>query len=324
MKHWKNIVLPLLLVPVLVTGCIKDDFDDCDNVTIYFQYLADGDEDVLYRYMDKVDLYVFDESGHILGSGTYNQDQLSNFAAVPSFKLTPGKRYKVVAVGNAYDATQVVNLQATSFDDIYIQSPLWDGDGGNVVNTHDDNYLGQEEFQMPEGEFVVYRDTVTLYSAHIDTDIRITGLPAPSEAAAMLGVDTKADGDLPIRLYIQNSNAQTSFNNEINESEKGTIVPDLVWDADAQCYRTEDLALFRMDTNGVLDANRCQHHLVLEDANGNELVSGDIYDYLLRNQDAIDVTKQEALLPIEIHFTQTNVEIKLPQWYIEDIELGWQ
>lgn len=110
MKHWKNIVLPLLLVPVLVTGCIKDDFDDCDNVTIYFQYLADGDEDVLYRYMDKVDLYVFDESGHILGSGTYNQDQLSNFAAVPSFKLTPGKRYKVVAVGNAYDATQVVNL----------------------------------------------------------------------------------------------------------------------------------------------------------------------------------------------------------------------
>ena len=271
-----------------------------------------------------MDLYVFDESGHILGSGTYNQDQLSNFAAVPSFKLTPGKRYKVVAVGNAYDATQVVNLQATSFDDIYIQSPLWDGDGGNVVNTHDDNYLGQEEFQMPEGEFVVYRDTVTLYSAHIDTDIRITGLPAPSEAAAMLGVDTKADGDLPIRLYIQNSNAQTSFNNEINESEKGTIVPDLVWDADEQCYRTEDLALFRMDTNGVLDANRCQHHLVLEDANGNELVSGDIYDYLLRNQDAIDVTKQEALLPIEIHFTQTNVEIKLPQWYIEDIEPGWQ
>ena len=309
--------MPLLLVPVLVTGCIKDDFDDCDNVTIYFQYLADGDEDVLYRYMDKVDLYVFDESGHILGSGTYNQDQLSNFAAVPSFKLTPGKRYKVVAVGNAYDATQVVNLQATSFDDIYIQSPLWDGDGGNVVNTHDDNYLGQEEFQMPEGEFVVYRDTVTLYSAHIDTDIRITGLPAPSEAAAMLGVDTKADGDLPIRLYIQNSNAQTSFNNEINESEKGTIVPDLVWDADAQCYRTEDLALFRMDTNGVLDANRCQHHLVLEDANGNELVSGDIYDYLLRNQDAIDVTKQEALLPIEIHFTPScpsRYTLRKPMW----------
>lgn len=324
MKHWKNIVLPLLLVPVLLTGCIKEDYEDCDNVIIYFQYLADGDTDVLYRYMDKVDLYVFDENGRILGSGIYNQEQLSSFAAVPSFKLTPGRRYQVVAVGNAYDATEVVNLDATSFDDIFIQSPQWDGSGPGVVTTHDDNYLGQKEFQMPAGEFTVYRDTVTLYSAHIDTDIRVTGLPAPAEAASLLGVQTKADGDLPIRLRIENSNAQTSFNNEINESEKGTIVPDLVYDAATGTYRTDDLALFRMDMDGVLNPNRCAHILVLEDADGNELVRGSIYDYLLRHAEDIDVTRQEAYLPIEIHFTQTNVEIILPQWYIEDVTPGWQ
>ena len=322
MKHWKNIVLPLLLVPVLVTGCIKDDFDDCDNVTIYFQYLADGDEDVLYRYMDKVDLYVFDEGGHILGSGTYNQEQLSSFAAVPSFKLTPGRRYQVVAVGNAYDATQVVNVEATSFDDIFIQHPNWGS--GEAVTTHDHNYLGQEVFQMPAGEFTVYRDTVTLYSSHIDVDIRVTGLPAPTEAASMLGVRTRAEGDLPIRLRIEHSNAQTSFNNEINQGETGTIHPELVWDADAQCYRTDDLVLFRMDTDGELDADLCNHRLVLETADGEELVSGSIYNYLQRNADEIDVTRQEALLPIEISFTQTNVEIRLPQWYVEDVTPGWQ
>lgn len=54
-----------LLVFVLPSSCVKEDFDDCDNVTIYFQYLADGDTDVLYKYMSKVDLYVFDEGGHI-------------------------------------------------------------------------------------------------------------------------------------------------------------------------------------------------------------------------------------------------------------------
>ena len=323
MKHWKNIVLPLLLVPVLVTGCIKDDFDDCDNVTIYFQYLADGDEDVLYRYMDKVDLYVFDEGGHILGSGTYNQEQLSSFAAVPSFKLTPGRRYQVVAVGNAYDATQVVNLDATSFDDIFIQHPNWGT--GEAVTGHDHNYLGQEVFQMPQGEFVVYRDTVTLYSSHIDVDIRVTGLPAPDEAASMLGVRTRAEGDLPIRLRIEHSNAQTSFNNEINQDEKGTIHPALSYDAETGAYRTaDDFALFRMDTDGELDADLCNHTLVLETADGQELVRGSIYDYLQRNADKIDVTKQEALLPIEINFTPTQVEIKLPQWYVEDITPGWQ
>ena len=323
MKHWKNIVLPLLLVPVLVTGCIKDDFDDCDNVTIYFQYLADGDEDVLYRYMDKVDLYVFDENGHILGSGTYNQEQLSSFAAVPSFKLTPGRRYQVVAVGNAYDATQVVNLDATSFDDIFIQHPNWGT--GEAVTEHDHNYMGQQVFQMPEGEFVVYRDTVTLYSSHIDVDIRVTGLPAPAEAASMLGVQTRAEGDLPIRLRIENSNAQTSFNNEINQGETGTIYPELSYDEETGAYRTaDDFCLFRMDCDGELDANCCDHTLVLETADGQELVRGSIYDYLRRNEDVIDVTKQEALLPIEINFTPTQVEIKLPQWYVEDITPGWQ
>ena len=321
MKHWKNIVLPLLLVPVLVTGCIKDDFDDCDNVTIYFRYLADGDEDVLYKYMDKVDLYVFDESGHILGSGTYNQEQLSSFAAVPSFKLTPGRRYRVVAVGNAYDATQVVNLDATSFDDIFIQHPNW-GTAVAVTN-HDHNYLGQEDFRMPEGEFTVYRDTVTLYSSHIDVAVSITGLPAPDAAASLLG--TRADDGMPLRLRFENSNAQTSFNNEINQGETGTIYPELQYDAATGTYHTVDgFALFRMDCDGELDADCCNHVLVLETADGEELVRGNLYNYLRRNEEEIDVTKQEVLLPIEIHFTQTNVEIRLPQWYVEDIEPGWQ
>lgn len=70
-------ILMMLFAAVLTTSCIKEDLDDCDNVTIYFQYLADGDKDVLHQYMSKVDLYVFDESGHILGVGSYNQDELT-------------------------------------------------------------------------------------------------------------------------------------------------------------------------------------------------------------------------------------------------------
>lgn len=312
MKHWKNIVWIMLLVPVLVTGCIKDDMDDCKNVTIYFQYLADGDKDVLAQYMSKVQLYVFDEGGHILGVGTYNQDQLSSYTAIPSFKLTPGKRYKVVAIGNAYDHTQVVNLtSSTSFDNIYIQDPNW-GVPDPVIN-HDDNYMGQQEFVMPEGNFVVYRDTVTLYSSHVDVDIEITGLPAP-----------QTRGELPLSVRIENSNAQTSFNNEINLDEKGTCYPELIYDKARGCYRTDDLALFRMDHNGHLDTDCCEHELVLTDSEGNELIRGSIYNFIKRNEEYIDVTKQEAYLPIEINFNPTEVTIKLPSWYVEDIEPGWQ
>lgn len=312
MKRLNYIVWMLLLVPVLVTGCIKDDLDDCHNVTIYFQYLADGDKDVLYQYMDKVDLYVFDEGGHILGVGTYNQDQLRNFSAVPSFKLKPGKRYKVVAIGNAYDHTQVVNLtSSTSFDDIYIQSPYW-GVPDPVIN-HDDNYMGQQEFVMPEGNLTMYRDTVTLYSSHVDVDIEITGLPAP-----------QTRGEMPVNVHIENSNAQTSFNNEINLSEKGTCYPELIYDAERGCYRTDDFALFRMDNSGNLHPDYCEHELVLSTADGTELIRGSIYNFITRNREYIDITKQEAYLPIEIQFVETSITIKLPAWYVEDVEPDWQ
>ena len=310
MRKLKNIML-MLVALVLATSCIKEDYDDCDNVTIYFQYLADGNTDVLYRYMSKVDLYVFDEGGHILGVGHYTQDELSSFSAKPSFKLPAGGRYKVVAVGNAYDDTEVVNLNATSFDDIFIQHPAWGS--GDVVTDHDHNYMGQKEFIVPGGEGVMYRDTVTLYSSHVNVSVEIHGLPAPTRANEGI-----------YQLSFENSNAQTSFNNEVNTDEKGTIYPDLLWDAANNCYRTDDLALFRMYTNGDLSASLCEHELVLTNTEtGEELIRGSIYNYLQRYDEEIDVTKQEATLPIAINFHDVSVDIELPEWVIVDGKPDW-
>lgn len=310
-------ILMTLFAAVLTTSCIKEDLDDCHNVTIYFQYFADGDKDVLYQYMSKVDLYVFDENGYILGVGSYNQDELTNFKAVPSFKLKPGHRYQVVAVGNPYDHTEVANYATeTDFANIYLQDPGW-GDPDMPVTNHDYNYLGEKEFVMPDQEGVMYRDTVTLYSSHIKVDVEIHGLPAPDAS--------RQDAGIPYQLSFEHSNAQTSFENEVNLSEKGTIYPELIYDSENQCYRTQNLALFRMDdTTGELNADYCEHILVLKDKNtGQELIRGNLYNYLVRNADAIDVTKQEAELPIAIEFNGVNAEIKLPDWVIVDGKPEW-
>jgi hypothetical protein len=317
MKYFQRIMF-ILLVSVLTSSCIKDDFDDCDNVTIYFQYLADGDKDVLYQYMSKVDLYVFDSNGHILGVGSYNQDELTKFEAVPSFKLRPGQRYKVVAVGNPYDHTEVVNYATeTDFANIYLQDPAW-SDPNVPVTNHDYNYLGEKEFVMPDQEGVMYRDTVTLYSSHVKVDVEIHGLPAPDAS--------RQDAGIPYQLSFENSNAQTSFENEVNLSEKGTIYPELIYDNENQCYRTQNLALFRMDdTTGELSSDYCEHTLVLTDkSTGRELARGSLYNYLMRNADVIDVTKQEAFLPISLEFKNLDVTIKVPDWYIQDVTPGWE
>lgn len=302
----------MLVALVLTTSCIKEDYDDCDNVTIYFQYFADGETDVLSQYMSKIDLYVFDEGGHILGVGHYNQDELSKHAAKPSFKLPAGKTYHVIALGNAYDNTEVENLQATNFEEIYIQSPQLRRP--EPITNHDKNYLGMRTIYVPGGEGIMYRDTVTLYSAHINVSVEIYGLPAPSTRA----------GEIPYELSFEDANAQTSFTNYINQEEKCTVYPDLIYDASKKCYRTDDFALFRMDVDGELSIDCCAHSLVLKDTNtGQELVRGSVYNYLDRNRGGIDVTKQEALLPVEIQFNGINADIVLPDWVIVGGEPDW-
>ena len=311
-------ILLAWVVCVLAIGCIKEDYDDCDNVVIYFQYLADGETNVLNDYITKVDLYVFDEGGHIMGVGHYSEDELKRYAAIPSFRLTPGKKYRVVAVGNAFNRTEVENLTSeTDFNKIFIQHPAW-GSGEGKVDGHDHNYLGQLDFTMPGDEnFTVYRDTVTLYSAHINVDIEINGLPAPDALGE--------GGEIPYELRIEESNAQTDFNGDINMEEKGTCYPALIYDKERNCYRTDDLCLFRMnDHAGHFDEEYCEHRLVLIDKRtGKRLVDDSIYNYVNDNKDEIDLTKQEATLPIAIQFYGTNVEIKLPEWVIVDGKPEW-
>lgn len=171
---------------------------------------------------------------------------------------------------------------------------------------------------MPDQEGVMYRDTVTLYSSHVKVDVEIHGLPAPDAS--------RQDAGIPYQLSFENSNAQTSFENEVNLSEKGTIYPELIYDNENQCYRTQNLALFRMDdSTGELNSDYCEHILVLSDkSTGRELARGSLYNYLMRNADVIDVTKQEAFLPISLEFKNLDVTIKVPDWYIQDVTPGWE
>ena len=254
MKLLKKLIL-LSLVPVLTTGCIKEDMDDCENVAICFRYKADGDKDVLRQYMDKIDLYVFDANNRLVDQRTYNQDALNPAQGAPSFKLPQGT-YRVVAVGNAYGKTQVKDINSTDLSQIYIQHPNWGT--ASAVDGHDHNYMGSKQITVP-GSNKFLRDTLDLFSSHINVDIEIHGLPAPGEA-------TRAG--IPYKLNIEKSNAQTDFNNEINEDEKGTCYPELVYDSQTGVYHTNDLTLFRMDHNDVLSPVCCTHLLRLEDAGG--------------------------------------------------------
>ena len=293
MKHIEKKIWMLLTVAVLAAGCIKEDLGDCWNVSLYFQYLADGDKDVLAQYVDKVDLYVYDEADALVAREAYYRDELINFQATPHFRLEPG-RYRVVVVGNAHDRTAVVNEESGDYDHIYIQHPNWGYD--EPVTGHDHNYIGDCYFEIGADKLV--RDTVTMESAHINVEVEIKGL----------NLNTKAvEG---YTLVFENSNAQTSFENEVNPGAQGNCYPELFYDEATGLVKTQDLALFRLD-------DRCEHVMKLMNAEGKVVAEKDIDEYIRENE--IDITKAEATLRIGIEFTHLGVEIKLPEWEIVDV-----
>ena len=79
-----------------------------------------------------------------------------------------------------------------------------------------------------------------------------------------------------------------------------------------------------MDDGGNLHADCCAHSLVLTNGEtGEELIRGNIYDYLQRYDDVIDVTEQEADLPISINFHGITAVIELPDWVLVSGEPDW-
>ena len=50
----KAIILYILLL-VTVTGCIKENLDDCET-TLYFSYLGDGTKEIFPQKIEKVDM----------------------------------------------------------------------------------------------------------------------------------------------------------------------------------------------------------------------------------------------------------------------------
>lgn len=313
MKHLQKILL-LLAVVVLGTGCIKENLDDCETpVTIYFEYKADGSENVLPNYIQKIDLYVFDANNQLIDTKIYRQDELTDKGKGHAFRMKSGK-YKLVAIGNAYDKTKVVGLDAGNLGQMYMQHPSW-GQATPEVDGHDDNYLEEQEIEVPEFDARACEATVQLFSSHIEVQVEIKGLSLHPGAVV--------NGQPALNLCFENANALTNLNNQVDATAKETCKARLVYDAAEEIIHSDGLKLFRLDGDGTFTRSRCDHELVLTDAAGNELARENISNYIQQHRDNIDVTRQEAMLPIAIEFTSVGVEIKLPGWVIVDGKPEW-
>ena len=62
----------------------------------------------------------------------------------------------------------------------------------------------------------------------------------------------------------------------------------------------------------------------MTDGDGNVVIEKSILEYLAENAGKIDLTRQEALLPIEVNYSEVAVTVTPPQWYLEDVTTEWE
>ena len=288
MRYAKPILLLLSLV--LTTACIKEDLSGCKNVLLRLSYTGDSATEIFAEKIAKVDLYVFDANNSCVATHTLGSQELASRSV--ALRLAPGA-YRAVCLGNAYEATRTEREDGCDFSLMRFLCHCTEADGR--IGSADPLYFGTAAFTAPDGG--QQEQTVPFSASHIDVYVEVKGYvdetSVRSSAAPVLEID-----NLP---------AWTDFENRTSPQERLSHFPQAAVERGSYVYRY----------NVMRDVSGSYLHLYT--ASGEELYTLEIADFLAEHTE-IDLTKQEALLPILIEFRNLEVVVSIPDWAVEDTE----
>ena len=302
MKKLLYLCLPLVSF-VLLTGCIKENMDDCERCKLTFTYLADVEEDVFPNHITSVSLYVFDSKDQLIRTKRLEQNDLKAYQGV-NLNLNPGK-YRIVGVGNCNELTEVYNTDARDMSQTHFRHPdCFDRE----VESNDSLYLGAKEITIPEEYW--YKDNIRFYSSHLKVLYTVKDYVAVEEAQPSA---TRAKTP-NLELRVKNLLPQTDFDNRAY-GEKVSYNPSLKLNTeDGDFYSYFHIMRHAADSDVLFE---------LVDSDIDEVIHTLALSDFLAKFDEIDVTKQEVLIPIEVVFKNYSVEVTIPDWMINDLTPGF-
>lgn len=297
MKKLLYLCLPLVSF-VLLTGCIKENMDDCERCKLTFTYLADVNEDVFPNHITSVSLYVFDSKDQLIRTKRLEQNDLKAYQGV-NLNLNPGK-YRIVGVGNCNELTEVYNTDARDMSQTHFRHPdCFDRE----VESNDSLYLGAKEITIPEEYW--YKDNIRFYSSHLKVLYTVKDYVTMDNAEAS---STRAR-ESALELRVKKLLPQTDFDNRAY-GEKVTYNPELkikdgTWNHEVYFHIMRHSA-----TSDV--------EFELVDTTTGEVIHTLALSKFLQLYPQINVTKQEVLIPIEVVFKNGNITVQIPEWVVVD------
>ena len=283
--------MSLLLVGGLSASCIKEDTSDCYNIyRLGLSYLGDGTEEIFSQKIQRVDMYVFDETGTCITSTRLSDAELA--AQMTTLPPLEEGDYRIVCVGNAFD-TKVVDLESKDFSKISFAAA--DYVNGEAVSGNDALYWSAIDYTIaPYDEYKQIETRTTQFkSSHYDIFVEVDGVPA-----------VKAAGD--VRIELRAVTPYTDFNNR-------------AFGAATTYYMATE-----HDGNTTLSAsNNIMRHKNHSDVYLDVLVGGEVLASVnfadhIQNFN-INTNLNECQIPFRVEFKSTNVNVTVPSWFIHDV-----
>ena len=286
MKYIK-IILGLFLL-ILSSSCIKEDLDDC-GIYLYFSYLGDFNKEIFPEKIERVNLYVYDESGVLVKTSVFDRDQLR--LSQGTMLDLPNGNYHLVCWGNAHETTRINNGESLAAG--IVAAPHYFT--RELITTNDSLYFGEREIAIHGDEWE--RDTFYFNSSHIKMRVEIVGLEH----------ETK----MPLQIEVGNLSPTVDFARNFSR-EKEHYYPAAQAQSGTGSFMADFNVLRFNDDNDV--------YVNLYNNETNQLIYNlDLKDFMQRNQITVDGINEAF---VGIRFRVNGLSVTVTPWEEESIKPG--
>lgn len=301
----KDVILFLLLIPCIFTGCIKDNMDDCRrSYTLLFRYTGDGTADIFRQKVTKVDLYVYNaETKQLVETYSVDRAALEQLQGITLNNLAPGN-YEAICWGNAAEHSAVDKCEHREQGSI--ASPEYYG--GTPITTNDELYHAVKSFTISRAWEDV-KETCDFTCAHVNLKVRMEGFEN-----AIFPLTKSGDNACPVGLRLTSLSGCCHFNGEPSE----TLVdytPEAVRAAESETAYEAVFCTLRFE-----DENDIELQLT-HPATGEPFYRLSMEQYLTDNNLSVE-DRQEVELSILVRFESGGVGITVQPFEEEDIHPG--
>lgn len=300
----KNLLLFLLPLIGLFTGCIKENMDDCHrSFTLLFAYNGDGTTDIFRQKVTKVNLYVYNtETREMVQSHVIDRSALETLQGIRLDDLAPGS-YEAICWGNAYDHSEIAQPQDQ--ENGSIAAPEYND--GTPISTNDEIYYGQKPFTITNA-WKDRQETCQFRCAHIDMYVRLEGFDN------IAFTDTRANDRCPVAVQLTELPGYCDFTGTPRD-EHTTY--------NLEMASTKDnAAIYESAFSTLRFKDECEVALqLLNPATGTPFYSLPLKQFMADNQLSVE-DRQEASLNILLKLNSDGISMTVSPFESEDIHPG--